>query len=132
MLFLFIDKTLWLNNLKTRTALNAEISVFAICDEAIIYLWLYNLHDCTFNALLKNFDLACFQNSFQWIFLIIIILNKEISFYILYYPIICKPKIKSLIILRQPCLYGFSPILRAFRESSRVLHTNLGFRVNGV
>ena len=31
--------------------MNAEISVFVLCVEAIIYLLLYNLHDCTF----KNF-----------------------------------------------------------------------------
>ena len=28
--------------------MNAKISVFVICVEAIIYLLLYNLHDCTF------------------------------------------------------------------------------------
>ena len=28
--------------------MNAKISVFAICAEAIIYLLLYNLHDYTF------------------------------------------------------------------------------------
>ena len=28
--------------------MNAKVSVFAICVEAIIYLLLYNLHDCTF------------------------------------------------------------------------------------
>ena len=28
--------------------MNAKISVFLICVEAIIYLLLYNLHDCTF------------------------------------------------------------------------------------
>ena len=28
--------------------MNAEISLFVICVEAIIYLLLYNLHDCTF------------------------------------------------------------------------------------
>ena len=27
----------------------AKISVFVICIEVIIYLLLYNLHDCTFN-----------------------------------------------------------------------------------
>ena len=41
--------TLRFNNLKTRTAMNEKISVFAICVEAIIYLLLYNLHDCTVN-----------------------------------------------------------------------------------
>ena len=29
--------------------MNAKISVFVICVEAIIYLLLCNLHDCTFN-----------------------------------------------------------------------------------
>ena len=52
--FLFINKTLRLNNLKSRTAMNAKISVFIICVEAIIYLLLYNLHDCTFKCLLKS------------------------------------------------------------------------------
>ena len=28
--------------------MNAKISVFVICVEVIIYLLLYNLHDCTF------------------------------------------------------------------------------------
>ena len=48
MSFLFINKTLRLNNLKTRTAMNAKISIFVICVEAIIYLSLHNFHDCTF------------------------------------------------------------------------------------
>ena len=42
-----INKTLRLNNLKNRTAMNAKMSVF-IYVEAIIHLLLYNLHDCTF------------------------------------------------------------------------------------
>ena len=29
--------------------MNAKTSVLVICIEAIIYLSLYNLHDCTFN-----------------------------------------------------------------------------------
>ena len=28
--------------------MNVEVLVFVICDEAIIYLVLYNLHDCAF------------------------------------------------------------------------------------
>ena len=48
MFFLFIHKPLRLNNLKTKTAMNAKISGFVICAEAIIYLLLRNLHDCTF------------------------------------------------------------------------------------
>ena len=46
--FLFINKALRVNELKTTTALKAKISVF-ICVEAIRYLLLYNLHDCTFS-----------------------------------------------------------------------------------
>ena len=42
--FSVINKTLRFNNLKTRTAMDAEI-----CAKAIIYLLLYNLHGCTFN-----------------------------------------------------------------------------------
>ena len=30
--------------------MNVKISVFVICVEAIIYLLLYNLRDCTFNS----------------------------------------------------------------------------------
>ena len=48
--FLFINKILWLNNLKTRTAMNVTISVFVVCVEAMIYLLLHNLHDCTFKG----------------------------------------------------------------------------------
>ena len=36
------------NNLKTRIAMNAKNSVFVVCVEAIIYLLLYTLHDCSF------------------------------------------------------------------------------------
>ena len=49
-LFLFINKTLRLNNLKTRTVMNMKISVFVICVKAIIYLLLYIMHECTFNT----------------------------------------------------------------------------------
>ena len=52
MSFLFIKKTLRLNESKTKTVMNAETSVFVICVEVIIYLpfVLYNLRDyCTFN-----------------------------------------------------------------------------------
>ena len=39
-LSLFVNQTLRLNNFKTRTDMNAKISVFVICVEAIIYLLL--------------------------------------------------------------------------------------------
>ena len=42
---LFKNKTIRVNNIKTRKAMNAKISVFIICVKAIIYLLLYNLHD---------------------------------------------------------------------------------------
>ena len=48
-LSIYISKTLRLNNLKTRTAMNEKVSVFVICVEAIIYLLLHNLRECTFN-----------------------------------------------------------------------------------
>ena len=49
MSFLFINKTLRLNNLKTGAAINAKVSVFVVCVEAVINLLLYKLHDYTFN-----------------------------------------------------------------------------------
>ena len=53
------NKTLRLNNLKARAAMNAKISVFFICVEAIIYLLLYNLHVSTF----KSTNLSIFKNT---------------------------------------------------------------------
>ena len=52
--FLFVNKALRLINLKARAAMNAKMSLFVICVEAIIYLLLYNLHDCTFNNHVSN------------------------------------------------------------------------------
>ena len=49
--FLFIRKTLRLNDVQTRTAVNAKISVFVLFVEAIIYLLLFDLHDCTFKRI---------------------------------------------------------------------------------
>ena len=59
--FSVYKKTLQVNNLKTRTAMNAKISGFLICIEVIIYLLLDNLHDCTFN----NVTLKFIQNDLQ-------------------------------------------------------------------
>ena len=42
MVFSVCKKSLRLNNLKTRTAMNVKISVFAICVEPIVYLLLHN------------------------------------------------------------------------------------------
>ena len=36
-------------NLETRKAMNAKVSVFIVCVETIIFLLFHNLHDCTFN-----------------------------------------------------------------------------------
>ena len=38
--------------------MNAKISVFVICVEAIIYLLLYDLYDCTFNSKHSIVDVA--------------------------------------------------------------------------
>ena len=38
--------------------MNAKTSLFVICTEAIIYLLLYDLHDCTFSTLRKR---ECFS-----------------------------------------------------------------------
>ena len=35
--------------------MNKKISVFVICVEAIIYLLLHHLYDCTFNLMEKHF-----------------------------------------------------------------------------
>ena len=35
--------------------MNAKISMFVICVEAIMYLLLYNLDDCTFNSFQCHF-----------------------------------------------------------------------------
>ena len=48
--FVYKQNTLQLSNLKTGIAMTAKSSALAICLEAITYLLLYNLHDCTFNA----------------------------------------------------------------------------------
>ena len=51
---MFINKNLQLNNSKTKTAVNAKMSIFVICVEVIIYLLLHNLHDCIFKANLSQ------------------------------------------------------------------------------
>ena len=52
--FLFINKTLRLHNLKTRTVMNAKISVFLVCVEAIINFFVYHLHNCIFNLITSS------------------------------------------------------------------------------
>ena len=56
----------------TRTAINAEISVFVICVDAIIYFILYNLDDCTFNLERNYVDLKSKSARF--------LLSKKINF----------------------------------------------------
>ena len=41
--------------------MNAKISVFVICIEAIIYLLLYTLHDCIFNTMADRFDQSLWE-----------------------------------------------------------------------
>ena len=50
-----------------RTVTNAKISVPAICVEALIYLLLYDLHDCSFNIVRK---LRSFFGAKKFLFLI--------------------------------------------------------------
>ena len=66
MSFLFINKILRLNNLKTKTALNTKIPVFVICVEAIIHMSLSNLHDCTFKRyiLIRQFKFLRWESIF--------------------------------------------------------------------
>ena len=46
--------------------MNAKISVFVICVEAIIYLLLYNLHDCSFKAhTLNDLQIISYENWFH-------------------------------------------------------------------
>ena len=66
MSFLFINKILRLNNLKTRIARDPKISVFIICVEAIIYLLLYNLYDCTFKTILTISKIN-YNRKFSWV-----------------------------------------------------------------
>ena len=47
--------------------MSAKISVFVTCVEVIIYLLIYNLHDCTFKA--EKYCLG-FSMSLQWFFLL--------------------------------------------------------------
>ena len=47
MSFLFINKTLRLNNLKIKTAMDVKISLFLICVKAIIYLLLFLIYCLT-------------------------------------------------------------------------------------
>ena len=51
---MFINNILRLNNSKTETAINAKISIFIFCVEAIKYLLLHNLHDCTFKEAVQT------------------------------------------------------------------------------
>ena len=43
----------------------AKISVFVICAEAIIYLLLYNLHECTFKSVC-NINPLVINDIFGW------------------------------------------------------------------
>ena len=51
---LLVNKILRLNNVKTRTPVDAKILIIVICVEATIYLLLYNLHGCTFFFLILD------------------------------------------------------------------------------
>ena len=61
-IFLFINKVLRLNNFKYES----EISMCVICVEAIIYLLLYNVHDCTFKGMVDHEKHKAFLVIFHW------------------------------------------------------------------
>ena len=67
MSFFLLNKALRLNNLKTRAAMKVKVSVFVVYVEAIMYLLLHNLHDCTFNTLLSKI-IPFFSISFTYAF----------------------------------------------------------------
>ena len=50
--------------------MNAKIVVLVICVEAIIYLLLYNLHDCTFNFEQVNMPTRLEKNPFKFLLII--------------------------------------------------------------
>ena len=75
-------------NLKNKTAVNAKISVFVTCVEAIIYLLLYNLHDSTFNRsnetatqLFKEVFMhyLCKKLPWMWIWKVCILIKPNVS-----------------------------------------------------
>ena len=51
----FLNKTLRLNNFKTRRTMNVKMSVVAICVAVIIDLLKYDLHDRTFKSFFYTF-----------------------------------------------------------------------------
>ena len=53
-MFSVYKQIILLNNLKTRTIMNAKILIHVICNDAMIYLLLYNLHDCAFKGCLQD------------------------------------------------------------------------------
>ena len=59
--------------------MNAKISLSFICVGAIIYLLLYNLHECTFNEVFGAFGIIFYSN-FEIVFLYLIKIFK-------YYPL---------------------------------------------
>ena len=51
-----------MNALNVKTAMNAEILVFVICVEAIIYLLLYNFSDSFYKYYIKTIPTRTFSN----------------------------------------------------------------------
>ena len=131
MSFLFINKTLQLDNLKTRTVMNAKISVFVICVESIIYLLSYNLHDCTFKrkwqkqppevfykkAVLKNFAIFT-GKQLRWSFYLIKVGGTVVFLWILqnfkntirFFSFLQQNRIYMIRIKTQKVLYGWGEV----------------------
>ena len=96
MFFLFLNKTLRYNNLKSKTAMNVKISVFVNCVEAIIYLLLYDLHDCTFNALIFTVPISGEEKKITEVFIFTLLCGASKDFMIA-----LKVWFKLIFILRQ-------------------------------
>ena len=77
--------------------MNAKISMFVICVEAIIYLLLYNLHDCTFNeTMINNKDSGhnnTLWNAFIGLFSVVILIGVICFFVFIYFKCIKDKKL---------------------------------------
>ena len=60
--------------------MNVKISVFVNCVEAIIYLLLYDLHDCTFNALIFTVPISGEEKKITEVFIFTLLCGASKDF----------------------------------------------------
>ena len=87
--------------------MNAKISVFVISVEAIIYLLLHNLHDCTFNDK-AYFQFSCFLNTvnctivcfcfFVCLFVLFVCFEYVLCFFLILHAFQGKMKVSKTVI----------------------------------